>query len=108
MTAATKDDIMSHWLRERRSGGDPELRERVLRNLAPIRDRVLAGANLGAGNPRIPTVAEAMDESLTTPERAAFEACIRPQVEAGRGRFQSSHTYLTAIRPFEQEKSNAS
>lgn len=35
-----------------------------------------------AGNPRIPTLEEAMDETLTLAEREAFVAHLRPLVEA--------------------------
>ena len=47
MTA--KPDIWSEWLLSRRTGGDPEMRRKVLENLAPIRDRVIDGAHLQPG-----------------------------------------------------------
>jgi ubiquinone/menaquinone biosynthesis C-methylase UbiE len=41
---ATSSDPWSRWLLERRDAGDPRQRSRALEQLAPIRDRVLAGA----------------------------------------------------------------
>jgi len=43
-------DIWASWLLERRSGGDPEVAERVRKELHPIRDRVLDGARLGSND----------------------------------------------------------
>jgi SAM-dependent methyltransferase len=42
-------DRWAEWLLERRFGGDPELRERFLGELARTRDRVLDNAGLAAG-----------------------------------------------------------
>lgn len=39
-------DVWASWLLVRRSGGDPEAAERVRKELHPIRDRVLDGAQL--------------------------------------------------------------
>jgi arsenite methyltransferase len=61
-----------------------------------------------SGNPRIPPLGHALQEALTAEEPEVFEACIRPQVEAGRGRFRSSEAFLTASRPSEQETGNVS
>src|ERR671923_38110 len=38
-----------------------------------------------SGNPKIPTLAEAMDEALTPEERERLVAVLRPAVETGRG-----------------------
>lgn len=43
-------DVWDKWLRERRDGGSPEQRRRTLQRLAPVRDRVLAGADVTAGD----------------------------------------------------------
>jgi arsenite methyltransferase len=40
-------DRWARWLAHDRHGGDPVARERALAQLAPIRDRVIAGAELG-------------------------------------------------------------
>jgi hypothetical protein len=42
-----------------------------------------------AGNPNIPSLAEAMERIFTDAERAHFEAIVRPLVEAG-GRMDAS------------------
>jgi 2-polyprenyl-3-methyl-5-hydroxy-6-metoxy-1,4-benzoquinol methylase len=42
-------DIWAEWLAERRSGGDPELRRRMLEKLAGVRDKVLNRAGLAEG-----------------------------------------------------------
>ncbi|HEV2779633.1 MAG TPA: methyltransferase domain-containing protein [Actinophytocola sp.] len=43
------DDIWSRWLTRRRHGGDPEVLRRTREWLAPVRDRVLDGAGIAAG-----------------------------------------------------------
>jgi ubiquinone/menaquinone biosynthesis C-methylase UbiE len=43
-------DVWADWLLQRRDGGSPEGRARTLERLAPVRDRVLDGAALGAGD----------------------------------------------------------
>lgn len=51
-----------------------------------------------AGNPKIPTLEEAMRESLTTAETEAFIAHLRPLVEAKHGVNQSALAYLWAVK----------
>jgi arsenite methyltransferase len=46
----TSRDRWATWLLERRHGGDPKARRRVLEYLAPVRDRVLDGAALREGD----------------------------------------------------------
>jgi arsenite methyltransferase len=43
-------DRWAQWLLEKRFGGDPAARERMLPSLMEFRDRVLAGAAIGAGD----------------------------------------------------------
>jgi arsenite methyltransferase len=43
-------DRWARWLLRDRHGGDPALRERLLEQLAPIRDRVLDGARIADGD----------------------------------------------------------
>jgi len=50
------------------------------------------------GNPRIPTLAEAMREALTPTEKEAFIAHLRPLVESKQGIDQSAFAYLWAVR----------
>lgn len=49
-----------------------------------------------AGNPKIPTLAEAMQEALTPAERDALVAHLKPQVEAGQGIRRLAVAYLWA------------
>ena len=51
-----------------------------------------------AGNPNIPTVAEAMAEGLTPPERERLTAQLRPQVEQGLGEWRMACAYLVGRR----------
>jgi ubiquinone/menaquinone biosynthesis C-methylase UbiE len=52
-----------------------------------------------SGNPRIPTMAEAMDQALTPEERERVTAHLRPLVEEGRGVWRMAHAYLVATKP---------
>jgi arsenite methyltransferase len=51
-----------------------------------------------AFNPKIPTIAEAMEQVLTAEERALYEAHIRPLVEEGRGSRRMASAYLWALK----------
>ncbi|MFL5761970.1 MAG: class I SAM-dependent methyltransferase [Thermomicrobiales bacterium] len=51
-----------------------------------------------SGNPRIPTLAEAMAEVLSPAERERYEAHLRPRVEQGRGTTSSAIAYLWAAK----------
>lgn len=51
-----------------------------------------------AGNPKIPTLEEAMREVLTPAETKVFIAYLRPLIEAKRGVNQSALAYLWAIK----------
>jgi ubiquinone/menaquinone biosynthesis C-methylase UbiE len=52
-----------------------------------------------AWNPKIPTLAEAMDQVLDADEQRRFTAHLRPLVEAGRGTWRMAHAYLRAEKP---------
>jgi arsenite methyltransferase len=52
-----------------------------------------------AGNPRIPTIAEAMNQALSVEEREQLVAHLRPLVEEGRGTWCMALTFLHAIKP---------
>ena len=52
-----------------------------------------------SGNPKIPTLAQAMDEALTPQERERLSDHVRPLVESGRGVWRMGHAYLTAVKP---------
>jgi ubiquinone/menaquinone biosynthesis C-methylase UbiE len=51
LNASVEDrDHWAQWLLERRFGGDPEQPERTLRELGPVRDRVLGNADVKEGD----------------------------------------------------------
>jgi uncharacterized protein (DUF2267 family) len=52
-----------------------------------------------SGNPRIPTVAEAMRQVLTAEEADRLTAHLRPLIEQGHGQRRTAVTYLWALRP---------
>ena len=52
-----------------------------------------------AGNPKIPTIAQAMEQALTPEERERFATHLRPLVERGGGVWRMGEAYLTAVRP---------
>jgi SAM-dependent methyltransferase len=52
-----------------------------------------------SGNPRIPTIAEAIDRALTPDERVRFVEHLRPLVEEGRGVWRMAEAYLRAVKP---------
>jgi arsenite methyltransferase len=52
-----------------------------------------------SGNPKIPTIAQAMDQALTSEEREQFADHLRPLVEEGRGVWRMAHAYLAAVKP---------
>jgi hypothetical protein len=51
-----------------------------------------------AWNPKIPTLAEAMQEAFTTAETERFTAHLRPLVEAGQGVHRGAVAYLWATK----------
>jgi ubiquinone/menaquinone biosynthesis C-methylase UbiE len=50
-------------------------------------------------NPKVPTLDEAIDQALTSEERAALVGELRPLVEDGRGVWRMAHAYLWAVKP---------
>jgi hypothetical protein len=51
------------------------------------------------GNPNIPSLAEAMEQVLTTDERERLVAHLRPLVERGEGVGRSATAFLRATKP---------
>ena len=51
-----------------------------------------------SGNPKIPTLEEAMSQTLTSTEAEEFVAYLRPRVEAGAGVEREAVAYLWAIK----------
>jgi hypothetical protein len=52
-----------------------------------------------SGNPKIPTIAQAMDEVLSPEERKEFAEHLRRLVEEGRGVWRMATAYLKAVKP---------
>ena len=52
-----------------------------------------------SGNPKIPTLDEAMEQALTPEERAALVSKLRPLVEQGRGVWRMASAYIWAVKP---------
>ncbi len=48
------------------------------------------------GNPKIPSLEEALEQALTPEERMRFEEHVRPIVEKGAGIFKAASVYLWA------------
>jgi ubiquinone/menaquinone biosynthesis C-methylase UbiE len=63
--------------------------------ISPIEPRSWEGFLNSAGNPKIPTFAEAMEQALTESERERLIAHLRPLVEQGHGewRMAMAHVY---------------
>lgn len=51
-----------------------------------------------AFNPKIPTIREAMSQTLTPEERVRYEAHMRPLVDAGRGSRRMAASFLRAVK----------
>ncbi len=67
--------------------------------LTAIEPRSWDGFLGSAGNPRIPTVAEAMQQALTPEEQERFIGHLRPLVEEGNGVWRIATAYLYAVKP---------
>ena len=52
-----------------------------------------------SGNPKIPTISEAMDQALTPEEQERFAAHLRVLVEEGKGVWRMAHAFLRAVKP---------
>jgi arsenite methyltransferase len=72
-----------------------ELRSEI-RPMEPRPWRIFANS---AGNPKIPTIAEAIDRALTPEERERFVEHLRPLVEEGKGVWRMAQAYLRAVKP---------
>jgi arsenite methyltransferase len=67
--------------------------------IRPFKPRGWESFLYGSPNPKVPTLAEAMDEVLTPDERVRLVAALRPAVEQGRGVWRMGHAYLSAVKP---------
>ncbi len=77
-------DMWSEWLLHRRFGGDAQ--------------RIWEAFLHTAGNPKIPTLEEAMHQVLTPEETETFTAHLRPLVEAHQRVHRSAVAYLWAVK----------
>jgi arsenite methyltransferase len=67
--------------------------------IEPIRPRSWTSFLHGSPNPKVPTLAEAMEEALTAEERERLIVALRPAVEEGRGVWRMGSVYLFATKP---------
>jgi arsenite methyltransferase len=67
--------------------------------LTPLRPRTWESFLHAAGNPKIPTLEEAMDRALDPAERRRVIEHLRPLVEKGEGSWRLAHAYLSAVKP---------
>jgi arsenite methyltransferase len=86
-------------VRHAEQAGFPEisldLRWRIRATVRPVSWDTFLRAS---GNPLIPPLGDVLDQALTAPERAAFTAALRPQVESGRGQDRVVLAFLTAVK----------
>jgi ubiquinone/menaquinone biosynthesis C-methylase UbiE len=67
--------------------------------IEPIEPRSWGSFLHGSPNPKVPTLAEAMEEALTAEERERLIVALRPAVEEGRGVWRMGSAYLFAVKP---------
>jgi ubiquinone/menaquinone biosynthesis C-methylase UbiE len=67
--------------------------------LTPAEPHAWEGFFNSAGNPRIPTTAEAMQQALTPEEQMRFIEHLRPLVVEGHGVWRMASAYLYAVKP---------
>lgn len=67
--------------------------------LRPLEPRSWQSFLHGSPNPKVPTLAEAMDAALTADERDTLVAALRPAVEEGRGVWRMGSAYLSGVKP---------
>jgi ubiquinone/menaquinone biosynthesis C-methylase UbiE len=65
----------------------------------PLTPRNWSSALHSSGNPKIPTLGEAMDAALTAEEREVLVDALRPAVEEGRGVWRMGSAYLSGVKP---------
>jgi arsenite methyltransferase len=65
----------------------------------PLEPRAWESYLHSSDNPKIPTLAEAMEQALTPEERERLVAELRPAVEEGRGVWRMGSAYLSAVKP---------
>ena len=86
-------------LRLAENAGFEPIRMHLEAEITPLDPRSWDGFLRQSGNPRIPTIAEAMDQALTPDERAELTTYLRPLVEEGRGVWRMAEAYVFASKP---------
>ena len=83
-------------LRLAEDAGFPEIHLELHAEIVPAEPRRWETVLHSSGNPRIPTLAEAIHEALTPAEAERYMAFLRPIVEEGRGTSRGATAYLWA------------
>jgi arsenite methyltransferase len=68
-------------------------------SVSPIEPRPWNAFVNSSGNPKIPTIGEAIHQALTPEERERFIEYLRPLVEEGKGFSRMAQAYLQAVKP---------
>jgi SAM-dependent methyltransferase len=68
-------------------------------SVRPMEPRSWTAFANSSGNPKIPTIAEAIDRALAPEERERFTEHLRPLVEAGEGVSRTAVAYLSGTKP---------
>ena len=74
------------------------VRAEILFEIEPPEPRGWEGFLHSSGNPKIPTLAEAMDDALDPAERDRLVAWLRPRIEQGSGVWRMARAYLWATK----------
>ena len=81
------------------AAGFSEINLELVLELRPFPDFVTWDSiKQGAANPRVPSVAEVMNDVLSNSEKKKLDAHMRSQVEAGKGKRRSALAYLWATK----------
>jgi arsenite methyltransferase len=67
--------------------------------IGPMHPRPWAPFAASSGNPRIPTISEAIEQALTPDERDRFVEHLRPLVEQGKGVQRMATAFLSGVKP---------
>jgi arsenite methyltransferase len=97
-------DLWAEWLLRGRFGGEEQTPEWAARldleiDVVPIDAMSWQRFANTPGNPRVPSLAEAMQTALDEEERTRLVDHLRPLVERGEGVGRSATAYLRATKP---------
>jgi arsenite methyltransferase len=67
--------------------------------IKPLAPRLWESSFHSSPNPKVPTLAEAMEQALTTEEQELLISALRPAVEQGRGIWRMGSAYLSGVKP---------